>query len=90
METQRVHMRGVLPWLVRWACHAGTRDFCLALAALVGPVQNIFFLTVRYFNSFNSIAQQAYQAVVLGPHLSVYVSGVYTVQSSTVRQKTLT
>ncbi len=35
-------MRGVLPWLVRWAWCAGTRDFCPALAALVGPVQNIF------------------------------------------------
>jgi hypothetical protein len=31
-----------------WACRAGTRDFCSALAALVGPVQNIFSLTVRY------------------------------------------
>jgi hypothetical protein len=25
-----------------WACRAGTRDFCSALAASVGPVQNIF------------------------------------------------
>ncbi len=29
-------------WLVRWACRAGTRDFCSALAALVGPVQILF------------------------------------------------
>ncbi len=29
-------------WLVCWACRAGTRDFCSALAALVGPVK-IFF-----------------------------------------------
>jgi hypothetical protein len=50
METQRVQMKGVLIWQVRWACCAGTRDFCFALAALVGPVQNIFFLTVHYFN----------------------------------------
>jgi hypothetical protein len=35
-------MKGVLPWLVRWACRAGTRDFCSALAAEVDPVQNIF------------------------------------------------
>jgi hypothetical protein len=42
METQRVQMKGVIPWLVRWACHAGTRDFCPAPAALIGPVQNIF------------------------------------------------
>jgi hypothetical protein len=37
-----VHMKGVCPWLVRWAFRAGTRDFRPALAALVGPVQNIF------------------------------------------------
>ncbi len=43
MGTQRVQIvLLVLPWLVRWACCAGTRDFCPALAALVGPVQNIF------------------------------------------------
>ncbi len=35
-------MKGVLPWLVPLAYHAVTRDFCPALAALVGPVQNIF------------------------------------------------
>jgi hypothetical protein len=33
---------GVLPWLVRWPCRVRTRDFCSALAALVGTVQNIF------------------------------------------------
>jgi hypothetical protein len=38
-------MKGVLSWLVRLAYSAGTgtRNFCSALAALVGPVQNIFF-----------------------------------------------
>ncbi len=44
MGTQRVHIKGVLPWLVRWACRAGTRDFCSALAALVavvGPVSTV-------------------------------------------------
>jgi hypothetical protein len=35
-------MEGVLPWLVRWALRAGTRDLFPALPALVGPVQNIF------------------------------------------------
>ncbi len=34
MGTQRIQMKGVLPWSVRWA-------LC-ALAALVGPVQYIF------------------------------------------------
>jgi hypothetical protein len=35
-------MKEVISWLVRWACRAGTRDICSALATLVGPVQNIF------------------------------------------------
>jgi hypothetical protein len=35
-------MKGVLPCWVRWARHAGTRDFSPALVALVSPVQNIF------------------------------------------------
>ena len=59
MGTQRVQMTVVLPWLVRWACLAGKRDFCSALAALVSPVQNIFF-------PHRTLAQQAGQAVVLG------------------------
>jgi hypothetical protein len=46
----RVQMKGVLPWLVRWAGHAGTSDFSPALAALVGPVQNIYFFQLHYFN----------------------------------------
>jgi hypothetical protein len=41
-------MKGALPWLVHWARHAGTRDVCPALAALVGQVQNFLFLTVHY------------------------------------------
>ena len=64
MGSQRVQMKGVIPMLVPWACSAGTRDFCSAMAALVGPVQNIFSLTVHYFNSFVPITQQAGQAVV--------------------------
>jgi len=31
-----------------WALLVGKRDFCPALAALVGPVQNFFLLTVHY------------------------------------------
>jgi hypothetical protein len=63
-------MKGVLPWSVRWACSPGTRDFCFTLAALVSQVQNIFFLTVLYFNSFAPIALRLGQAVVLG-HLPI-------------------
>ncbi len=43
MGTQSVQMKWVLSWLVRWACRTGIRDFCSALAAVVGPVQNVFF-----------------------------------------------
>jgi hypothetical protein len=49
MGTQGEHLKGVLPWLVRWARRAGTRVFSPALAALVGPVQNIFFLAANTF-----------------------------------------
>jgi hypothetical protein len=59
-------MKGVLSWFVRWAHCAGKRYFCPALAALIGPVQNIFYLTVSYFTLFVPIAQQAGQAVVQG------------------------
>ncbi len=76
MGTQRVQMKGVLPWLVRWACRASTRGFCSTLAAIVGLVQNICFLTVHYFSSFVPIVQQAGQAAVLGfLSLSICVSG---------------
>ncbi len=59
-------MKGVLPWLVRWTCRAGARDLCSALAALVGPVQNI--LSSPYTISIPLQAGQA--APVLG-HLSL-------------------
>jgi hypothetical protein len=36
------------------------------LAALVGPVQNIFLLPLHYFNSFVPVAQKAGKAAVLG------------------------
>jgi hypothetical protein len=52
--------------LVRWARHASTIDFCPALAALVGPVQNIIFLTIHFFALFVPITQQAGQAVMPG------------------------
>jgi hypothetical protein len=62
-------MKGILPWLVRWACLAGTRDFCSPLAALVGQVQNIFCTLFRV-----PIAQQPGQAAVLGGlSLSMYL-----------------
>ncbi len=47
MGTQRVHMKRVLPWLVHWACHACTRDFCSALAGQVSPVQKCVSLPYK-------------------------------------------
>ncbi len=48
-DSKRTKLIGALPWLVRWACRAGTRYFCFALTALVSPVQNIIFLTAHFF-----------------------------------------
>jgi hypothetical protein len=59
-------MKGDLPWLVNWACRADTIDCCSVFAALVSPVQNIFFLAVHYFNSKVHNTQQAGKAAVLG------------------------
>jgi hypothetical protein len=47
LKDSRSTYERVLPWLFHWACRAGTRDFWTALAALVGPVQNIFFLAIH-------------------------------------------
>jgi hypothetical protein len=57
-------MKGVLPWLIRWTRHAGTKDFCPALAAVVTivPVQNIIFLTVHFFTLLVPISQLGRQA----------------------------
>jgi hypothetical protein len=52
--------------VVRWARRTCKRDFYPALAAPVGPVQNIFFLTAHYFNLCAPIAQQPGYAVVQG------------------------
>jgi hypothetical protein len=52
--------------MVSWACCAGTRYFCSALAALVRPIQNFIFFTVHYSNAFVPIAQQVGQTAMLG------------------------
>jgi hypothetical protein len=66
VETETNGESKVLPWWVFWAYCASARDFCPALSGTAGLVQNIFFLTVRFFNSFVPIAQQTGQAVLLG------------------------
>ncbi len=42
-------MKGFLSWLVHLTRRAGTIHFYPALAALVGPVHNIIFLTAHFF-----------------------------------------
>jgi hypothetical protein len=65
-----VQMTEVLPWLVRWARHAGTRDYSPALPWLLysRPSTKYFIpnCTLLYSNSFVPIAQQVGQAVVPG------------------------
>jgi hypothetical protein len=58
MGTRTVQMKGVLPWLVRWACSA--------LAALLVPKKMFFSSPYTISIFFVPIAQQARQAVVLG------------------------
>jgi hypothetical protein len=66
VDSKRTNERDRFLVVVRWACRAGKRDVCSTLAALVGPVQNMFFRTVYYFITFVLIAQQAGQVAVLG------------------------
>jgi hypothetical protein len=67
MGTQRGQMKGFssLGWFVGLR-RAGTIDFCPALAALVSPVKNIIFLPLLFFTLLVPIAQQPWQAGVLG------------------------
>jgi hypothetical protein len=81
MGTQRVQMKGVLPWLVRLARGTITRDFCPALASLVSSVQNIFLLTVHHFNLCVPIGPHrpaTWAGSRAGPPVSEYVSAVET------------
>jgi hypothetical protein len=66
LDLLSIEMKGILPWLGRRAHRVGTRDFLLPFDALVGPVQNFFFLAVHYFNFCVPIAQQPGQSVVQG------------------------
>ncbi len=43
MGTQRVQIKGILPWLVRWACRAGTRDFWYCLGCSSRPSTKLVF-----------------------------------------------
>jgi hypothetical protein len=54
-------MKEVLPWLVRWACRAGTCYGCSGQ-----PSTQYFFAAILYFNLCVPIAQQLGQAVGQG------------------------
>jgi hypothetical protein len=49
-----------------WGLSCQYKIYLSCLDCSNSPVQNMFFLTLHYFNSFILIAQQAGQAVVLG------------------------
>ena len=81
MGTQRVQIKGVLPWLVHWARRAITRDFYPAFASLVSSVQNLFLLTVHHFNLCVPIGPHrpaTWAGSRAGPLVSEYVSPVET------------
>jgi hypothetical protein len=59
-------MKGVLSWLERWACRAGTRDFWFCFGCSSRPSKKYNFPNLYYFNAFFPIAQQAGQATVMG------------------------
>ncbi len=69
MGTQRGQMKGVLPCLVRWSLHAGTRDFCPAWVARVSTVQNIFSssytISIHLSPSPSKLARQSFRIVCL-------------------------
>ncbi len=82
METQRGQMTGVTFFVGLLGLSCRYKWFLLCLAALVGLVQNIFFLMVYYFDSSVLLSTwKAGQAAVLGRlSFSVCVSGLNFVE----------
>jgi hypothetical protein len=72
MGTQREQMKGV----VRWACRAGTRDFCFALTAQIGQAQKQFSPPYTIPIPLSPSPSNPGQAAVLGRlSLSTCLSG---------------
>jgi hypothetical protein len=67
-------MKGVLPWLVRWARHAGTRDFYPGLAALVSPITKYFFPHHTLFQFMCTHRPATWAGSRAGPPVSECVS----------------
>jgi|688.fasta_scaffold2299448_1 hypothetical protein len=59
-------MKGVYPWLVRWARRACKINVCSALAALVSQYKILFSSHNTYSLNLVPIVQQPGQAAVLG------------------------
>jgi hypothetical protein len=74
MGTQRVQMKGVLPWLFPQARRACTRDFYPALATLVSPVQTNFFPHRRMFQFMCPHRPATWAGSHAGPPVSECVS----------------
>ncbi len=81
-------MKGALAWLVRQTRRAGPKDFYPAVAALVSPVQNSFFLTTHYFTlqyvspSSSNLGRHSYRA---GRSLNMYLmyaTNFFTISSA--------
>ncbi len=95
IRTQRVQIKGVLPYLVRWARRAGTRDFCSALAALVGPEAEFLdeiqtkFLIVFLLVIHSHLRSFALRFIFLQTHATSPVSTVHTVHCEGERRETL-
>jgi hypothetical protein len=63
MGTQGVHLTRVLPWFVELVMTLQEIFLACLGCSVVGPVQDVSFLTGNYFTRFVPIARQAGQAV---------------------------
>ena len=74
MGTQRVQMKGVLPWLVRFVGLVVPVEEILSSIGCSGqPGTKYFFLIVHYFNLCVPIDQQPWQGEVVQGRLSLNV-----------------
>ncbi len=69
MGTHRVKMKG-LPWLFRWARHAGTRDFYLAFVCSGEPNTKYFFPHRTLFQFMCSLCPATWAGSRAGPPVS--------------------
>jgi hypothetical protein len=78
MGTHRVQMKGILPhgWFVGLLVPV-QEIYHSVLAALVGSIQNVFFLTIHYFNSLPPSPSKLGRQPSWDTCLLVCVSGEY-------------